>query len=330
MNEVTSGARYPPESEQVKIEKISDMIGESRRLIVLVHELKDTSARLRAVSASLVTSDKNLLEANEQLVRLVEELALTNENLTKANEQISNSEKMQKEFIDIAAHELRTPVQPILGVLDLYEINPPTTKVEGKADGGNISVEKEHLRLIGRNAERLARLSSDILDATKIESHNLKLNIDKNVDLTELVSYSVEDIEKKVADANIELLANFPEVGVQADVDSYRILQVLTNLLDNAVKFTPKGTISITVKKENNGKNQVVVIISDSGRGIDPEIMPRLFQKFSSKTDKGSGTGLGLYLCKSIVESHGGRIWAENNKEGVGATFAFALPLAKS
>ena len=174
-------------------------------------------------------------------------------------------------------------------------------------------------------------MSSNILDATRIESNNLNLNIGKNVDIIRLVTGCIEDVKRKVLDGNIEFLANFPEEGVEADVDSYRILQVLTNLLDNAIKFTPKGTVFMIIRKINSGSiGHVEVIISDNGKGIDPEVVPGLFQKFASKTDNGSGTGLGLYISKAIIEAHGGKIWAENNADGKGATFCFSIPLSNT
>lgn len=331
-------------------EETSDIIEANRRIIALISDLKTTSARLKAASTALVTADKNLfertgqlksaegalvasdqslVEANEHLEHLVEELAIANEKLLSASEQIANSEKMQTDFINIAAHELRTPIQPILGVLDLYEKDSQVTQSEDEPRERKIGVEKAHLELIRRNANRLARLSSDILDATRIESKKLKLNIDKNVDLIRLISYAIRDTKSGVAAGNIKILANFPEEGVEANVDSYRILQVLANLFDNAIKFTQKGTISMTIRKINNdGIQRVEVTISDDGKGIVPEVVPRLFQKFSSKTDSGTGTGLGLYISKAIIQAHGGNIWAENNKDGKGATFAFTLPIA--
>ena len=337
-------------NHQLDGEKTSEIIEANRRIEALLGDLKTTSARLVAASTALVTadknllertgqlksaegalvaSDKNLLEANEHLERLVAELGIANEKLLRASEQIANSEKLQTEFINIAAHELRTPIQPILGILDLYDADSQVTQSEGEQRERKIGVEKAHLELIRRNANRLARLSSDILDATRIESKNLKLNIDKNVDVVRLVSYAIRDTTSKVANGNIKFLASFPEEGLEADVDSYRILQVLANLFDNAIKFTTKGTISITVRKLNTeGTQQVEVIISDDGKGIDPEIMPWLFQKFSSKTESGSGTGLGLFISRAIVEAHRGSIWAENNRNGKGATFTFTLPIA--
>lgn len=144
------------------------------------------------------------------------------------------------------------------------------------------------------------------------------------------MKYCIEDAKRRVLDGNIKFLANFPQEGVEADVDSDRISQVLANVLGNATKFTPKGTISITIRKINiEGIQQVEVIISDDGKGIDPEIMPRLFEKFSSKTESGSGTGLGLYISKAILEAHRGKIWARNNIDSKGTSFGFTLPLAR-
>ena len=325
-------ATVPRINQNTGREETSDIIEANRRIRALISDLKTTSARLKVASTALVTADKNLfkrtgqlksaegalvasdqslLEDNEHLERLVQELAIANEKLLRASESIANNEKMQTEFINIAAHELRTPIQPILGVLELYDTNSQVTQSEDKQRERTIVVEKAHLELIRRNANRLERLSSDILDATRIESKNLKLKIDKNVDLIRLISYAIKDTTSNVATGNIKFLANFPEEGVEANVDSYRILQVLANLLDNAIKFTPKGTVSMTIRKINNdGIHRAEVIISDEGKGIDPEIMPGLFQKFSSKTDSGTGTGLGLYISKAIIEAHEGKIWA--------------------
>jgi two-component system, OmpR family, sensor histidine kinase VicK len=111
------------------------------------------------------------------------------------------------------------------------------------------------------------------------------------------------------------------------DADEDRITQVIDNLLSNALKFTNEGTISVSVESKYG---QAVVSIKDNGQGIDPDILPRLFTKFASKSEVGGGTGLGLFISKSIIEAHGGKIWAENNKDTVGATFSFSLPLANN
>ena len=276
--------------------------------------------------SSLFESFWNEKEVLHSVMRTKMDLMESNALLMAANERLAANDKLQKEFINIAAHELRTPVQPILGVLDLYDINP-SLKAEAEEED-EVMVKKAHLRMVGRNASRLARLSSEILDATRIESNTLKLDIDNNINLKGIVTYALEDARKQGVNGNIEFVVDLPEEKVAVSVDSDRIQQVLANLINNAIKFTDKGTISIRVEKVNcDDRSQARVSISDTGKGIDSEIMPRLFQKFATKTDAGNGTGLGLFISKGIVEAHGGRIGAENNSNGPGAAFFFTLPM---
>ncbi|MGI0006293.1 MAG: sensor histidine kinase [Nitrososphaera sp.] len=240
-------------------------------------------------------------------------------SLKSANEQLKDRDKMQQEFINIAAHELRTPIQPIIGMIELLGADRP----EPGRDEEEVAVKRRDLRLIGRNAERLNRLSSDILDATRIEGKALKLQSEQ-VDLAGLAAEAIEDAKKRANGNNgkvdIELVR--PAEGwVVVEGDRGRIEQVVSNLINNAIRFTKSGAVTVTVSKKDG---HVEVAVSDTGRGIDQEMMPRLFTKFSSNAEIG-GTGLGLYISKSIVEAHGGRIWAENNAQG-GATFTFSLP----
>ncbi|WP_337863165.1 sensor histidine kinase [Nitrososphaera sp.] len=296
-------------------------------------ELALTTQDLKDMVAELAESNKKLQDANRQL----EEYS---SQLEEANEQLKKHDRMQKEFINIAAHELRTPIQPILAISSQYDFAPVKAEEEEEEE---MSIKKIEMRLIARNARRLERLSSDILDATRIESGTLRLN-KEDVDLAALVSEAVEDAKKQAManGGNVRFVVNTPKPGtaIVANVDRYRMSQVLANLLGNAVKFTKEGTIEVTLEKKttmmmtmaaaDNGKEEIRVAVSDTGRGIDPEIMPRLFQKFAGKSDVGTSTGLGLYICKAIVEAHGGRIWAESNeKDGrKGATFVFTLPSA--
>ena len=236
---------------------------------------------------------------------------------------------MQKQFINVAAHELKTPTQGILGFSDLLKRYPQKRE--------------EIIEAICRNAIRLQKLINDILDVTKIESQNLKLNkeqLNLNDVLIDIVNDYRNQIGKSDANnkSNVKLLLNekshdnFNQIFVEAD--KARLTQVISNLLDNAIKFTKEGTTSIITKK-NNRTCEAVVSIKDTGIGINLEISPRLFSKFASKSYQ--GTGLGLFISKAIVEAHGGRIWAENNngtnnsednnKKGV--TFSFTLPLSK-
>jgi signal transduction histidine kinase len=235
------------------------------------------------------------------------------QELHESNEKLVAHDKMQREFINIAAHELRTPVQPLLGIADLLEIS---------AKGSDkIEITRPEIEMIIRNAKRLERLSSDILEVSRIESQSLKLN-KEIVDMNDKVRNVLLDAESFIPnDKKIEILSVPSSEQVKVFADKPRLFEVISNLLNNAVKFTDSGTITVRVEKKDDN---VVVSVSDTGRGIDPEVVPRLFTKFASKSV--SGTGLGLFISRSIVEAHGGMIWAENNSDK-GATFTFSLPL---
>jgi signal transduction histidine kinase len=224
---------------------------------------------------------------------------------------------MQREFINVAAHELRTPIMPILGEAEFIKHQFDNKKK-------TVEIEREQVSLIIRNAKRLDRLASDILDVSKIESHSLKLNKER-FNLKEVLSSAVQDlgdhIEKNIGnDHSLKVLYDANDIIVSADKE--RISQVISNLLNNALKFTEEGYISISTEKKGE---DVIVTVKDTGVGIDQEILPRLFSKFVTKSEK--GTGLGLYISKNIVEKHGGKIWAQNNVDGKGATFAFSIPI---
>jgi K+-sensing histidine kinase KdpD len=226
-------------------------------------------------------------------------------------EQLKAHDKMQKEFINIAAHELRTPIQPILGLAEVL--------ISKK---GSIEQYNELIDAIIRNARRLQRLTEDILDVTRIESNSLTLN-KQQFNLKDIITNTINDIivKKDFKSKNIKLLYEPKDIFVEADRS--RLTQVISNLLSNSVKFTIKGTIKVTTKIKDD--HNVILSIKDTGSGINSEILPRLFSKFATKSD--IGTGLGLFIAKNIVEAHGGKISAENNPEGKGATFAIVLPV---
>jgi len=252
-----------------------------------------------------------------ELKKVNDSLIESNKLLAGANEQLKVHDKMQEEFINIAAHELRTPIMPILGEAEYIEhqFNNKRKTVE---------IEKEQLSLIIRNAKRLDRLASDILDVSKIESQSLKLNKER-FNLKEVLSAAVQDLRDHIAknignNPSLQVLYKADEIIVSADKE--RISQVISNILSNALKFTEEGYISIST--ERKGKD-VIITVKDTGVGIDSEILPRLFSKFTTKSEK--GTGLGLYISKNIVERHDGKIWAANNADGKGATFIFSIPI---
>ena len=230
-------------------------------------------------------------------------------------EQLKAYTAMQKEFINIAAHELRTPVQPILGLSQV---------LIAEQKGGKYS---ELLLVINRNAERLRQLIEDILDVTKIESQSLHLRIQK-FNLNHLISSVISEHENMIErqQCHKRILFDFKD-DINIEGDKVRISQVVSNLLSNSIKFTKEeGSIIITSEQKKEGnKNIVVVSVKDAGPGIDSEILPRLFTKFASKSEMG-GTGLGLYISKSIIDAHRGEIWYDNNI-GKGAIFSFSLPI---
>jgi signal transduction histidine kinase len=228
-------------------------------------------------------------------------------------ERLKEIQRMKDEFINVAAHELRTPIQPILGLSEILH-----TKIKDIE-------QRQLLDTITRNAKRLQRLTDDILDVTKIESQSLELNKER-FNVNELIPNIIDGYRNYIEKDNVQVKLLYEpnsKDNIFIEADRGRIIQVISNLIGNAIKFTKEGTISVITEEKDN---QVVVSLKDTGTGIDPEILPQLFSKFVTKSFQ--GTGLGLFISKSIVEAHGGRIWAENNSDNRGATFSFSLPIS--
>jgi signal transduction histidine kinase len=241
--------------------------------------------------------------------------------LEESYENLKAHDKMQKEFINIAAHELRTPIQPIISSSDVL-----LSKIKD-------SKHHELLEIVSRNANRLRRLAEDILDVSKIESHNLLLHKEQ-FNINDIIENIVQGYQNQIQGQNkdksdTEILFASKEDVIWVEADKGRLIQVISNLLDNSLKFTKSkkgggGKITVTSERKDN---QVTVSVKDTGTGIDPEMFPKLFSRFASKSF--SGTGLGLFISKSIIEEHGGKIWAQNNPDGGGATFSFAILSSK-
>ena len=252
-------------------------------------------------------------------------------------EQLKVHERMQQDFINIAAHELRTPIQSIVGYIELLQQD---YKLVNDSDRST----QDSLEALGRNAIRLRNLTNNILDVSRIETGTLKLNKER-INLNDKIKNVVKDISNTNLQVGqngltIQFLNDKNNDGIEyyVNADKSRVFQVLSNLIDNAVKFSDiNGVISISLNKtesltsDNNNtveKNEYVFIrIKDDGSGINPEIHSKLFSKFATKSD--IGTGLGLFIAKSIIEAHGGKIFFENNRDGKGATFTFTLPSSK-
>ena len=289
---------------------------------------------IAAITTLIIFLIKWNVVLNNEVKKRTKELQESNREIALANEELKVHDNMQKEFINVAAHELRTPIMPILGLSELLY-----NKV---VKGNNLKQEtlNEYLQIIVRNSYRLHKLVEDILDVTKIESRIFKLNTEL-VELNEVIANVVIDFENLVKNKKYDDGKNKNNAKIIyepnrnnkifVNADRTRLTQVISNLLDNALKFTQGGFIIITTRithKEKDNNDKVIVMIKDSGIGIDNEILPRLFTKFATKSDQ--GTGLGLFIVKKIIEAHGGMTKAENNSNGIGSTFYFTLPIVKT
>ena len=294
---------------------------------VLLFEIKDNSKNSYIDSGGItifIQGKSTALSYVSIFESLWKQTELYNE-IKKAYEKIQRHDKMQKEFIDIAAHELRTPLQPIIGITTILK-----DEIQSKRH-------KELLDVVIRNTERLKKLSEEILDVTRIESDSFNLN-KEHFRIKEKILHILDNYKNNSETKNIKFEYNFSIDEDDDDdfiiyADKTRISQVISNLICNSLKFISKekgeeGIISLSIEKRNNdsdvNNDMVIISIKDNGKGIDLEILPRLFTKFASKSFQ--GTGLGLYISKNIIKAHGGTIWAENNSDGKGATFAFSLP----
>ena len=280
----------------------------------VAHVLKDAGYFINIIALALSSIEYNsrLRESNYRLKQREETIGVQYERLKE-------SDKMKDEFINVAAHELRTPIQPILSLTEVLR-----SKIKDIQ-------QQELLDIIIRNAKRSQQLTNDILDVTKIESHSLNLKKEP-FNLNDIITNIIDDImtnrdplrwSQKNDNKEIMKISYQPQ-HIFVEADKARITQVISNLLNNAVKFTEEKGGDIYISTENID-NQVLISVKDSGNGIDPEILPKLFSKFTSKSYQ--GTGLGLFISKSIVEAHGGRIWAINNTRDKGATFTFSIPV---
>jgi two-component system, OmpR family, sensor histidine kinase VicK len=272
-------------------------------------------------SATYSTNKSTVLSYVTIFESLWKELEL-NEQITNIFEQLKNQDSMRREFLTTAAHELRAPIQPVLG---LAQVLLSKKNVDTKE-------QEELLTIIIRNARRLKALTENILDLTRIESQSLKLH-KETFNLDNMIGDLITDTksqptnEKKKVNILYDNHGQRKEedaVNLFVEADRARLIQVISNLLNNAIKFSKTGTVLVNLEKKVNSK-EVIVCINDDGPGIDSTILTKLFEKYATKSDK--GIGLGLFISKTIIEAHNGRIWAENNPEGRGAAFSFSLPI---
>ena len=272
----------------------------------IAHVLKDASYFINIIGLALSSIQYN------------SRLRENNELLNQQYQKVKESEKTKSAFINIVAHEFRNPVQPIIGLADVMY-----SKVKDEEH-------RELLEIIMRNANRLKRLTNNLLDVTKIDSQSLALEKEK-LNLNDLILEVLKDYVDKQKTQMVKIVYDFKNIDdVIIEADRDRVAQVICNLLDNALKFTKASQMIFLIvdkkKDKEEGKEQVIVSVKDTGNGISKEILPKLFSKFTTGSSS-SGTGLGLYICKNIIQAHEGKIWAENEPDGKGAIFRFALPV---
>ena len=298
--------------------KTTFLIVDRRSLFII--DIKDDNKEnfIEAVGFATLHNSKTRTESYSFIfdtiwrqVDLRESLKEANRNLIYAYEKLQEHDQMEKEFINLAAHELRTPSQSIIGYSEMLKALPERNRKYEEA--------------ISRNAERLYSLVTNMLSVARIESQTLKLN-KTSFDLNQKIENAINDIKLQVGLHKIdEVRIGFRPLGkITIFADKEKIFEVLANLLNNSLKFTKHGKITISAEQRDK-TNEAIIKIKDSGPGIDPEIIPHLFSKFKTKSEK--GLGLGLYIAKSIVDAHGGKIEAHNNANSKGATFVVMLPL---
>ena len=319
-DEIEEKNRQQQNSKKIQIKFIESQLQTTVSILIvdrkysLVAELKDDTkdTSIEAIGLATYSNSKSTVLS---YISMFEILWIQ----TELSDLLKIQDKIQNEFINVAAHELRTPITPIIGMSDILY-----SRIEDKE-------QRKLLEVIMRNAKRLKRLTNNILDVAKIESGSLQIKKER-FNLYELISTliaqyktSIREIETK----NVNLLYITEEKNLAIEGDKELLYQVLDNLLCNAIKFTKRvgdgANITIITKRENN--DTIIVSVKDNGTGIDKEILTRLFTKFATKSE--GGTGLGLYISKSIIKTHNGKIWAENNLDGNGATFRFTLPSLK-
>jgi two-component system, OmpR family, sensor histidine kinase VicK len=286
----------------------------------LVIETKDDSKRIFEQAVGLATLS-NSKPTVLPFVTIFESFWRETDLYERARE----ADRIKDEFVNIAAHELRNPISPIMASAEFAMDEIRNLQTEGKAVREDLDSLAQNISIIVRNSSKLYKLSEDILQVSRIESGTFTLNIEP-VNIRVLLELAIEDAKKKVQNEDkpidIELDFRLKNLDFSLYCDNSKLNQVLYNLLDNAIKFTSKGMITISTAMHDD--TDVLFRVEDSGTGIDPDMKSKLFVKFASKSH--GGTGLGLYLAKKIVEAHGGRIWATAGQSGSGAVFAFTLP----
>jgi signal transduction histidine kinase len=285
----------------------------------VAHILKDAAYFVNIIGLALSSINYNLRlkESNDSLEEINAKLREREELIRIQYERLKESDKMKNEFINVASHELRTPIQPILSLSAM--LRPKIGEAQ----------QQELLDIIVRNAKRLLHLTESILDVTKIESQSLILKKER-FDLNDVVLNVIDDVILSTEVINNEKIKlSYEPQHISLEADRVRITQVISNILSNAIKFTDEGTVTVRSEIKDG---TALFSVKDTGEGLGRVVLPQLFTKFYTKAPLHGvqkGTGLGLFISKGIIEAHGGKIWAKNNADGNGATFTFSIPVGE-
>lgn len=285
----------------------------AQRLSRQVEELQEHRARLEAQLQEVEGSNRGLREANLGLGRVIADLELKVQELSRSHEELKRQDRLKSDFLATVSHELKTPLTALKGSLNIL--------LEG---GAAPEVQQELLLMALQNSERLSRLVTNLLDLAKLEAGRMELEV-RSLDLPQLIRAAVGMLRGAAQEKEIEVQLVYPEEMPPVLADEERLLSVLTNLLENAIKFSPqKGRIGVEVSLE---EQEVLVAVKDEGPGIPEAELPRVFNRFYQAEAAPRGFGLGLSISKAIVEEHRGRIWAESGRWG--SRFCFTLPRQK-
>lgn len=330
--------------EIVRQQSISSIVLITDRKNLITIEVKDdTKEKFEgAIGFTTFSTSKPTVNSYLSIFETLWAQTEISDSLRIANEKLVESEEMEREFINTAAHELRTPTQAIMGYAELDAevfgdlLENPKIKSDNQLNRTITHLQK-HFEIISRNSARLDDLISKLLDVSRIESNlynSLSLH-KEGLDLVKEIKESINiELNQKIRDKNINIILISDGIDGQmiVNADKSRLHQIVINIVGNAIKFSNRNDkIDITIREKSLGQKNtceenknIFVEVSDSGKGISPHVLPKLFEKFVSDSD--IGTGLGLYISKNLVEAHGGKIWAYNNLGRPGSTFVFSLP----
>lgn len=308
-NDYSIDVEYLPEPLHLNI----TILITDRRFSLAVELQKEKDSAEDSIDAMGLSTYSNSKSTVLYYVSIFENLWKQADIYKKADDlyrQLKETNQTQRQFINEAAHEIRNPIQPILGLAEVMLSNK------------NLDPDKKEdlLRIIVSNAKKLQFLTDNLLDVARIDGQLLTLNLEE-FDLMESIRDLLRDLENQTKGKNISLVLNSKEKSVKLVADKLRVNQVFLNIINNAIDILQEGQVIVSIESQNK---DVLVKITDNGPGIQSKIKDKLFTKFV--TGSKSGTGLGLYICKNIIEKHGGKIWAENNQDK-GATFSFTVPI---